>query len=58
MFLEIYWIFGLGLSSGILKDTSFRKLGVFPSPGEGVVDILLATLEEANLSHLIEISTP
>jgi hypothetical protein len=32
---ENYWVFGLFLSSGILENTTFQKLDVFPSPGEG-----------------------
>jgi hypothetical protein len=35
-----YWVFGFILSSGILEDnTMFRKLDLFPSPGEGGEDI-------------------
>jgi hypothetical protein len=28
-----YWIFGLFPSSGILENTTFRKLDLFPSSG-------------------------
>jgi hypothetical protein len=30
-----YWVFGLFPSSGILENTTFRKLNLFPSSGEG-----------------------
>jgi hypothetical protein len=30
-----YWVFGLFPSSGILENTTFRKLDLFPSSGEG-----------------------
>jgi hypothetical protein len=30
-----YWLFGLFPSSGILENTTFRKLDLFPSSGEG-----------------------
>jgi hypothetical protein len=30
-----YWVFGLYPSSGILENTMFRKLDLFPSSGEG-----------------------
>jgi hypothetical protein len=30
-----YWVFGLFPSSGILENTMFRKLDLFPSSGEG-----------------------
>jgi hypothetical protein len=36
-----YWVFGLCPSSGILKtqkNTTFRKLDLFPSSGEGTGD--------------------
>jgi hypothetical protein len=29
-----YWVFGLSPSSGILENTTFRKLDLFPSSGE------------------------
>jgi hypothetical protein len=32
---ENYWVFGLFPSSGILENTMFRKLDLFPSSGEG-----------------------
>jgi hypothetical protein len=31
-----YWVFGLFPSSGIVENTTFRKLDMFPSSGEGV----------------------
>jgi hypothetical protein len=30
-----YWVFGLFPSSGILENTTFQKLDLFPSSGEG-----------------------
>jgi hypothetical protein len=33
-----YWLFGLCPSSGIVKNTTSRKLDVFPPSGEGVGD--------------------
>jgi hypothetical protein len=33
-----YWAFGLCPPSGILKNTTFRKLDLFPSSSEGVGD--------------------
>jgi hypothetical protein len=30
-----YWVFGLFPSSGILENTMFQKLDLFPSSGEG-----------------------
>jgi hypothetical protein len=30
-----YWVFGLSPSSDILENTTFRKLDLFPSSGEG-----------------------
>jgi hypothetical protein len=30
-----YWVFGLWPSSGILENTTFRKLDLFSSSGEG-----------------------
>jgi hypothetical protein len=33
-----YWVPGLSPSSGILKNTMFRKLDLFPSSGEGMQD--------------------
>jgi hypothetical protein len=33
-----YWVPELCPSSGILKNTAFRKLDLFPSSGEGVGD--------------------
>jgi hypothetical protein len=32
---SIYWGFGLFPSSGILENTTFRKLDLFPTSGEG-----------------------
>jgi hypothetical protein len=47
-----YWVFGLYPSSGIRKNTMFRKLDLFPSTGEGMGDItLLGPLERANLNY-------
>jgi hypothetical protein len=33
-----YWILGLSPSSGILMNTTFQLLDLFPSSGEGVED--------------------
>jgi hypothetical protein len=33
-----YWVFGLHPSCGILKNTTFRKLNLFPSLVYGVAD--------------------
>jgi hypothetical protein len=33
--IQNYWVFGLFTSSGILENTTFRKLNLFPSSGEG-----------------------
>jgi hypothetical protein len=33
--LRDYWIFLVCPSSGIVKNTAFRKLDLFPSSGEG-----------------------
>jgi hypothetical protein len=47
-----YWVFGLCPSFGILKNTTFQKLVLFPSSAQGVGDTLLGPLERANnLSH-------
>jgi hypothetical protein len=39
--IQDYWVFGLCPSSGILKtqkNTTFRKMDLFPSSGEGTGD--------------------
>jgi hypothetical protein len=50
-----HWVCGLCPSSGILnnyKTTTFRKLDLFPSPGEGwETPILLGPLERVKLSR-------
>jgi hypothetical protein len=33
-----YWVLGLFLSSGILENTTFRKLDLCPSSGEDEVE--------------------
>jgi hypothetical protein len=33
--IQNYWVLGLFPSSGILENTTFRKLNLFPSSGEG-----------------------
>jgi hypothetical protein len=38
-------------SSGILENTTFRKLDLFLSSGEGETPTLLGPLERANLNH-------
>jgi hypothetical protein len=46
-----YWVFGLFLSSGILRNTTFRKLDLFPTLGEGWWETpsLWGPLQRANL---------
>jgi hypothetical protein len=48
-------LLGVGLfpSSGILENTTFRKLDLFPSSGEGGGEdtTQLGPLERANLNH-------
>jgi hypothetical protein len=52
-----YWDFGRCPSSGILKNTTFRKLDLLPSSGEGVeTPTLFGRLERANLSHWLALS--
>jgi hypothetical protein len=56
-----YWDFGLCPSSDILKkleNTTFRKLDLFPSSGEGETLTLLGSLERANFIPVIEVSPP
>jgi hypothetical protein len=50
-----YWGFGLFTSSGILGNTTFRKLDLFPSSGEGGGEdtYSVGPLERANLNHWI-----
>jgi hypothetical protein len=45
-----YWVFGLFPPSGILENTTFRKLDLFlsSSEGEGKTPIQLGLLERAN----------
>jgi hypothetical protein len=43
-----YWVFGL---CSKLENTTFRKLHLFPSSGEGWEHTLLGRLERANLNH-------
>jgi hypothetical protein len=44
-----YWVFGLRPLSGILKNTTFRKLDLFPSSVEGwETPTQLSPLERAN----------
>jgi hypothetical protein len=46
------WIFGLCPSFGIIKNTPFRKLNLFPFLGEGWETLsLLGPLEGTNLNH-------
>jgi hypothetical protein len=33
--IQNYWVFSLSPSSGILENTTFRKMDLFPSSGEG-----------------------
>jgi hypothetical protein len=47
-----YWVFGHFPSSGILENTTFRKLDLFPSSDEGEkIPTQLGSLERANLNH-------
>jgi hypothetical protein len=49
-----YWVLGLFPSSGILDNTTFRKLDLFLSYGEGggeKTPTHLGPLERANLNH-------
>jgi hypothetical protein len=49
-----YWVFGRCPSSGILthKNTTFRKLDLFPSSGdEGTTSALLGPSEKTNVNH-------
>jgi hypothetical protein len=44
-----HWVLGLCPSSGILKNTTFLKMDLFPSSGEGGgTPTLLGPLETAN----------
>jgi hypothetical protein len=46
-----YWVFGLFLS-GILENTTFRKMDLFPFSDEGGGEVTqLGPLERANLNH-------
>jgi hypothetical protein len=49
-----YWVFGLFPSSGILENTTFRKLELFPSSGEGAGE---DTYSVGPLGPVIEISS-
>jgi hypothetical protein len=44
---ENYWVFGLFPSSGILENTTIRKLDLFPSSGEGKTPTQLGPLEKS-----------
>jgi hypothetical protein len=50
-FIRDFWVFGLCPSSGILKNTTFRKQDLFPCSGEVGRRHLLGPLGRANLSH-------
>jgi hypothetical protein len=46
------WVFGPSPSSGILKNTTFRKLDLFLSSGDGwETPTQLGSLERTNLNH-------
>jgi hypothetical protein len=45
-----YWVLGFCPPCGILRDTTFLKLDLFPSSGEGG-PTLLGPLAGANLNH-------
>jgi hypothetical protein len=47
-----YWIFGPSPSSGILKNTTLRKLDLLPSSGEGVGDAnSVGSVRKSKSSH-------
>jgi hypothetical protein len=48
--IQDYWVLRLYPSSGILKNTKFRRPDLFPSSGE-----VVGPLESANLSHNIKL---
>jgi hypothetical protein len=53
-YVQNYWVFGLFPSSGIVESTTFRKLDLFLSSGEGggeKTPTQLGPLERANLNH-------
>jgi hypothetical protein len=51
-FTHDYWVFGHWPSSGILKNTTYWKLDLFPSSGKvWETPTLLGLLERANLKH-------
>jgi hypothetical protein len=50
--IRSYWVSALCPTSGIMKNTMFWKLGVFPSSGEiWKTPTLLDPLERANITH-------
>jgi hypothetical protein len=53
-----YWVSGFFPSSGILENTMFRKLDLFPSSGEGggKTPTQLGPLERTNLNHWTPLS--
>jgi hypothetical protein len=50
-----YWVFGLFPSSDILENSTFRKLDLFPSSGEGGGEDIssVGLLRKTNLNHWI-----
>jgi hypothetical protein len=52
-----YWVSGLFAASGILKDSAFPKLDLFPFSGKGGGD-LSGPLERTNLSHWLLLTDP
>jgi hypothetical protein len=53
-----YWVFGLCPSSVFekLDNTTFRKLDLFASSGEGETPTLFGPLLRANLNHRVGVS--
>jgi hypothetical protein len=55
--VQNYWVFEHRPSSGILKNTTLRKLDLFPFLSVGETPTLLGPLEKANPSHWIEVGS-
>jgi hypothetical protein len=47
----IYWVFGLGQTSGFLNKSMFLKLDAFQFSDEGVGDTHFVGSEKTNLNH-------
>jgi hypothetical protein len=46
-----YWVFGLFASSGMLENTTFRKLDLFPSSGKHTYSVGLSCV---NLTEVVQ----